>query len=137
MEKPLPYTTLVLSRGREAGDLGGCIDIQGGYVLINEPDVTLLCAPPPASATAVDNPAHLDASGVAGGGSIRIGADNVVAITATRGLDASATGNGDGGSIQFSGPNGAHIFGALHAHGGARARAGGSIGRRWRRGRVA
>src|SRR3546814_6776267 len=55
-------------------------------ILINEPDVTLLFAPPPASATAVDNPAHLDASGVAGGGSIRIGADNVVAITATCGL---------------------------------------------------
>src|SRR3546814_7086314 len=74
--------------GREAGELGGSIDIHGGNVLINEPDVTLLFAPPPASATAVDNPAHLDASGVAGGGSIRIGADNVVAITATRGLDA-------------------------------------------------
>src|SRR3546814_6359229 len=68
--------------GREAGELGGSIDIHGGNVLINEPDVTLLFAPPPASATAVDNPAHLDASGVAGGGSIRIGADNVVAITA-------------------------------------------------------
>src|SRR3546814_8416977 len=63
--------------GREAGELGGSIDIHGGNVLINEPDVTLLFAPPPASATAVDNPAHLDASGVAGGGSIRIGADNV------------------------------------------------------------
>src|SRR3546814_1619114 len=75
--------------GREAGELGGSIDIHGGNVLINEPDVTLLFAPPPASATAVDNPAHLDASGVAGGGSIRIDADNVVAITATRGLDRS------------------------------------------------
>src|SRR3546814_826262 len=97
--------------GREAGELGGSIDIHGGNVLINEPDVTLLFAPPPASATAVDNPAHLDASGVAGGGSIRVGADNVVAITATRGLDASATGNGDGGSIELFGANGARTLG--------------------------
>src|SRR3546814_11868886 len=89
--------------------------------------VTLLFAPPPASATAVDNPAHLDASGVAGGGSIRIGADNVVAITATRGLDASATGNGDGGSIELFGANGARIFGDLRARGGASGGDGGFI----------
>src|SRR3546814_2351956 len=78
------------------------MDLDGGNGRSNDLDVTLVFAPPPVSATAVDNPAHLDASGVAGGGSIRIDADNVVAITATRGLDASATGNGDGGSIERS-----------------------------------
>src|SRR3546814_7671820 len=49
----------------------------------------------------------------------RSDADNVVAITATRGLDASATGNGDGGSIELFGANGARIFGDLRARGGA------------------
>src|SRR3546814_608895 len=68
--------------GREAGQLGGSIDIHGDNVLIDEPEVVVTFVPPPVSATAVDNPAHLDASGVAGGGSIRIDADNVVAITA-------------------------------------------------------
>src|SRR3546814_250415 len=106
--------------GREAGQLGGSIDIHGDNVLIDEPEVVVTFVPPPVSATAVDNPAHLDASGVAGGGSIRIDADNVVAITATRGLDASATGNGDGGSIELFGANGARIFGDLRARGGAK-----------------
>src|SRR3546814_1866202 len=64
---------------------------------------------------------------LAGGGSIRIDADNVVAITATRGLDASATGNGDGGSIELFGANGARIFGDLRARGGASGGDGGFI----------
>src|SRR3546814_4920531 len=81
----------------------------------------------PVSATAVDNPAHVDSSGVAGGGSIRIDADNVVAITATRGLDASSTGNGDGCSIELFGANGARIFGDLRARGGASGGDGGFI----------
>src|SRR3546814_16558009 len=91
------------------------MDLDGGNGRSNDLDVTLVFAPPPVSATAVDNPAHLDASGVAGGGSIRIDADNVVAITATRGLDASATGHGDGGSIELFGANGARILGDLRA----------------------
>src|SRR3546814_12364234 len=53
--------------------------------------------------------------------------DLVVAITATRGLDASATGNGDGGSIELFGANGARIFGDLRARGGASGGDGGFI----------
>src|SRR3546814_12762393 len=54
-------------------------------------------------------------------------ADNGVAITAARGLDASATGNGDGGSIELFGANGARIFGDLRARGGASGGDGGFI----------
>src|SRR3546814_16140481 len=53
--------------------------------------------------------------------------DLVVAITATRGLDASTTGNGDGGSIELVGANGARIFGDLRARGGASGGDGGFI----------
>src|SRR3546814_9488831 len=79
------------------------------------------------SAPSVCNPTTRDAVGCAGGCSFRSEADNVVAITATRGRDASATGNGDGGSIELFGANGARIFGDLRARGGASGGDGGFI----------
>lgn len=107
-------------RGDDAGEHGGSITLHGGNVLIGEPDVTLL-------ASTVDNPAHLDATGASGGGAIEARADNVLAVAASRGLDASATGNGNGGSLRLLGGNGARIFGDLRARGGASGGNGGLI----------
>ena len=85
--------------GAQPGSRGGRIDIDGGRVLL-------------------DAQAALDASGTAGGGSVRVHARDLVATADGASVRSDATAAGDGGRIVLFGENGLRARGALSARGG-------------------
>ncbi|MCG6942070.1 MAG: filamentous hemagglutinin N-terminal domain-containing protein, partial [Thiohalocapsa sp.] len=101
---------------RGAGSRGGSIDVRGRNVL-------------------VESSARLDASGPAGGGSIRVGGDgrdggrvtDELVIAPGAMLTADATDSGDGGSIWALAKDRADIGGSFSARGGVNGGDGGFI----------
>ncbi|AKC85897.1 MBG domain-containing protein [Pseudoxanthomonas suwonensis] len=89
---------------------------QGGILLYDNPNST------------ISGPIEIDASGVSGGGSIALLADNgPIGIEAGTVLRANATGNGDGGSIRAFGSTGLRAYGQFSARGGTAGGNGGWI----------
>src|SRR6185437_11259462 len=109
----------VSAKGANAGETGGSIALTGANV-------------------SVAGSATLDASGRAGGGSIKLGGglhgtDTSIAdaqtttVAAGAVLDASATDKGDGGSVVVWSDKATAVHGTIHAKGGAKGGKGGFV----------
>ncbi|MEO6800573.1 MAG: MBG domain-containing protein [Rhodanobacter sp.] len=108
--------------GIAAGVRGGDIELAGYNVGV----LSLFCTfcdsfpfPP--------TPSLIDASGSTGGGTISVTANNVAEVSGLTTLNASATNNGNGGSIIVKGANGLYAFGSISAEGGVNGGNGGLV----------
>ncbi|WP_218511639.1 filamentous hemagglutinin N-terminal domain-containing protein [Variovorax sp. dw_308] len=94
--------------GAQAGLKGGSVSVDGGRVL-------------------VDEGALIDASGSAGGGSIRVHASDAAVVLATSSMRSDAMDKGDGGKVGVFGEGSLRAYGKLTARGGANGGNGGFI----------
>ena len=114
----------VLIRGGEidvsapGSQRGGAIDILGGHVGIVE-----RASPNPDSLGA----SLLDASGGGGGGTIAVRGSGVIAFDGRSRMQANATNDGHGGTINLLGTDGVRAFGSLAVRGGPNGGDGGLI----------
>jgi filamentous hemagglutinin family protein len=115
---------LVSAAGNDAALTGGTIGITGRTVVLQPYAAGVSAATLPAPGS--DDRGVIDASGGAGGGSIRlqgtavggIARTGAIAVAAGSTLKADATSNGDGGDIRVMGERTLRAYGTLSAKGG-------------------